>query len=138
MTMELSQLFSDRYIYLLMWGSVYGGLFICGVLLYLLFISTAIHQNPTSVKENSPPIRLSMKTAIEGPTVSTRRYPSNIQSPMVVSTKEGGRTPSYSPSAKIRPLSRSALFFGKWILDRSGNVKISPSSGRESPMRPQI
>jgi len=92
MKVELSQLFPDKFIYLLMWGWIYGGLFICGVLLYLLFISTAIHQNPTSVKENSPPIRLSMKTAIEGPTFSSRRHPSNIQSPMAVSTK-GGMAP---------------------------------------------
>jgi hypothetical protein len=90
MTMELSQLFPDKYIYLLMWGWICGGLFICGVLLYLLFISTAIHQNPTYVKEISPPIRLSMRTAIEGPTVSSRRHPSNIQSPRALSARRGG------------------------------------------------
>jgi hypothetical protein len=91
--MELSQLSPDKYIYLLMWGWIYGGLFICGVLLYLLFIGTAIHRDPTSVKDISPPIRLSMRTAIEGPTVSSRRHPSNIQSPRALSARRGGVDP---------------------------------------------
>ena len=88
--MELSQLFPDKYINLLMWGWICGGLFICGVLLYLLFISTAIHQNPTSVKEISPQIRLSMRSSIEGPTVSPHRHPSNIKSPRALSARRGG------------------------------------------------
>jgi len=77
--MELSQLLLAKYNYYLMWGCIYGGLFIFGVLLYLLLSGSAIHRAPLSVKENSLPIRLSMRTASEGPTVSSRRYPRSMR-----------------------------------------------------------
>jgi hypothetical protein len=73
--MELSQIF-DNNIYLLTKVWIYGGLFICGVLFYLLFKGLAIHRASPTVKENSLPIRPSMRTASEGPTGSSRRYPS--------------------------------------------------------------
>jgi hypothetical protein len=74
--MELSQIF-DNNIYLLMKVWIYGGLFICGVLFYLLFNGLAIHRASLTVKEKSRTIGPSMRTASEGPTGSSRRYPSN-------------------------------------------------------------
>ena len=74
--MELSPLLLVRYNYLLMWGAC-GGLFIFGVLLYLLISGSAMHQPPLSVKENSLPTVPSMGTLSGGPTVSSSRYLSN-------------------------------------------------------------
>jgi len=110
--MEFSQLFPVKDIYLLMWGWIFGGLFVCGVLLYLLSIGTAIHRSPPPVKENSLSIRLSLRTSSEGPTVSSHRHLSNIQSPRAASARRGGgRTPAEVDFGNIRPLSRSAPDF---------------------------
>jgi hypothetical protein len=74
MTMELF-LFPEKYIHLLKWGWVYGGLLIFGTLSYLLLIGTAIHRAPRP-KNNSVSVRVSMGTSNEGPTVPSRSHPS--------------------------------------------------------------
>ena len=74
--MELSQLLLNQWNAFLMGGLIFGGLLLLGILLFLFFSGSAIHRAPLIVKENSLPIRPSMRTASEGPMVSSRRHPS--------------------------------------------------------------
>lgn len=74
--MELSQPL-DKYIDLLMSNWLYGALFLLyGVIMYILLNGQEILRPPHSIKEKSRPIRLSMRTAGEGSTVSSRKLPS--------------------------------------------------------------
>ena len=92
--MELSQSI-DKYIHLPMSAWLFGALFLYGVIMYLLLNSSVIHRPPLSIKEKSRSIKLSMRTAGEGSTVSSSRHPFKActSSHKIQHVPESGRCP---------------------------------------------